>query len=214
MPIEGKIQLLVADDQEMVRSGVKSLLLGTEIDVAAEATTSQDAVRLALEKDVDLVLLDIRMPDGDGLTALSRIKLDKPELPVLLFSAFDNLASVARAIALGAHGFLLKGCNREEFLSAIRITAAGKNIWSKEKLRSAGRSLRTPRHADTLEASLTEREGEVLRQIALGQTNNQIAAELNISCETVKEHVQNILQKIGLADRTQAAVWAVRNGLL
>ena len=99
----------------------------------AEATTSQAAVKLALEKDVDLVLLDIRMPDGDGLTALSRIKLDKPKLPVLLFSAFDNLASVARAIALGARGFLLKGCSRDEFLNAIRVAAAGEDIWSQRK---------------------------------------------------------------------------------
>ena len=138
MPIERKIRLLVADDQEMVRSGVKALLAGTEIKVVAEAATSQAAVKLALEKNVDLVLLDIRMPDGDGLTALSRIKLDKPDLPVLLFSAFDNLASVGRAIALGARGFLLKGCSREEFLNAIRVTAAGEHIWSRGRLDASG----------------------------------------------------------------------------
>jgi DNA-binding NarL/FixJ family response regulator len=133
MPVERKIQILVADDQEMVRSGVKALLTGTEIKVVAEAATSQAAVELALEKEGDLVLLDVRMPDGDGLTALSRIKLDKPKLPVLLFSAFDNLASVARAIALGARGFLLEGCSRDEFLNAIRVAATGENAWSKGK---------------------------------------------------------------------------------
>ena len=153
------------------------------------------------------------MPDGDGLSALSRIKLDKPTLPVLLFSAFDNLASVARAIALGASGFLLKGCSRDEFLNAIRVVASGENIWSKTNRRSASRSLRTPGLRGTLETSLTERESEVLQQMAAGQTNKQIATTLNISYETVKEHVQNILQKIGLMDRTQAAVWAVRNDL-
>ena len=117
MLVERKIQILVADDQEMVRSGVKALLVGTEIMVVAEAACSQAAVKLALEMDVDLVLLDIRMPDGDGLTAMSRIKLNKPKLPVLLFSAFDNLASVARAIALGARGFLLKGLAGTSFLT-------------------------------------------------------------------------------------------------
>ena len=95
MPSERKIQILVADDQEIVRLGVKALLAGTEIKVVAEAANSQAAVKLALEKEVDVVLLDVRLPDGDGLTALGRIKLDKPDLPVLLFSAFDNPASIA-----------------------------------------------------------------------------------------------------------------------
>ncbi len=208
-----KIRLLVADDQEIIRVGVKALLAGTEIEVVAEATTSQAAAKLALEKDFDLVLLDIRMPDGDGLTTLSRIKFDRPDLPVLLFSAFDNLASVARAIALGASGFLLKGCSRDDFLNAIRVVAEGKDIWNKKNLRSASRSLKVQGPAGSLEASLTEREGEVLRQIAHGLTNNQIAAAMQISCETVKEHVQGTLRKIGLTDRTQAALWAIRNGL-
>ena len=118
MPIEHKIQLLIADDHEMVRCGLKTLLADTDIKVVAEAATGQAAVKLALEKKVDVVLLDIRMPDGDGLTTLGRIKLDKPDLPVLLFSAFDNPASMARAIALGASGFLLKGCSRDELLRA------------------------------------------------------------------------------------------------
>ena len=214
MPTEHRIHLLVADDQEMVRSGVKALLVGTEIDVVAEATTSQATVKLALEKDVDLVLLDIRLRDGDGLTALARIKLDKPDLPVLLFSAFDNLASVARAIALGARGFLLKGCSRDEFLNAIRVAAAGENIWSLEKLRRASRSLRAPQLSDSPEASLTDIESEVLRQVAHGLTNKQIAAAMKSNDMIVREHVYQILRKLGVADRTQAAIWAVRNGLV
>ena len=104
MPTEAKIRLLVADDQDIVRQGVKALLAGTEIKVVAEVATGQAAVKLALETEIDIVLMDVRMPDGDGLTALGRIKLDKPNLPVLLFSAFDNPASIARAIALGASG--------------------------------------------------------------------------------------------------------------
>jgi DNA-binding NarL/FixJ family response regulator len=214
MPIERKIRLLVADDQEVVRSGVKALLVGTEIMVVAEAPCSQAAVKLALEMDFDLLLLDIRMPDGDGLTALSGIKLEKPKLPVLLFSAFDNLASITQAIDLGASGFLLKGCSRDEFLNAIRIVAAGENIWNRKRRQTASRSLRTPGRACTLEASLTERESEVLHEIVLGLSNDQIAAKLEINSETVKEHVHNIVRKVGLNDRTQAAVWAVRNGLV
>ena len=213
MPTEPKIRLLIADDHEIVRSGVKALLAGTEINIVAEAATSQAAVKLALKKDVDLVLLDVRMPDGDGLTALSRIKLDKPDLPVLLFSAFDNPASVAKAVALGASGFMLKGCTREELLKAIRRAAAGENIWNREMVRSATGALRTPGLAGSLEVTLSERESEVLRQIAHGLNNEQIAEAMNIGYQSVVDHVRQILRKLGLTDRTQAALWAVRNGL-
>ena len=214
MPTENKIQILVADNHEMVRCGVKTLLEGTEIKVVAEATTVQAAVKLALAKEFDLVLMDVHMPDGDGLTALGRIKLDKPDLPVLLFSAFDNPASIAKAIALGASGFLLKGCSRDEFLGAIRSVAAGENTWNKETLRSASRSLRTLRVDGTLEASLSDSEGEVLRHLAFGLTNKQIAVVMKTNDVTVREHVKHIFRKIGVTDRTQAALWAVRNDLV
>ena len=214
MPIERKLQLLVADDHEMVRCGVKALVTGTEIRVVAEAASGQAAVQLALQKELDIVLLDVCMPDGDGLMVLARIKLDKPELPVLLFSAYDNPASVARAVALGASGFLQKGCTRDEFLGAIRAVAAGESIWSRDKLRGASRSLRTPRFGGSLEVFLSEREGEVLRLIARGQTNKQISATMELGCDTVKEQVQHIFRKIGLTDRTQAALWAVRSDLV
>jgi DNA-binding NarL/FixJ family response regulator len=213
---ESTIRLLVVDDQEVVCQGVKALVNGTEIQVVAELPSGQAAVKFVMEAevDVDVVLLDIRMPDGDGLTALGRIKLDKPALPVLLFSAFDNPASVAKAIALGASGFLLKSCTRDELLIAIRAAARGENVWSREKLRSVSGALRTPRLGNNLEISLSEREGEVLRQMTRGLTNKQIAQTMDISYETVKEHVQHVLRKIGLTDRTQAAVWAVRNQLV
>ena len=100
-----KIKLLIADDHEVVRSGLKSLLAGTEIKVVAEVASGAEAVKYALENDPDVVMLDIRMPDGDGLTALGRIKLDKPEMPILILSTFDNPTYVARAVALGANGY-------------------------------------------------------------------------------------------------------------
>ena len=214
MPLEGKIRLLIADDHEAVRYGVKALLEGTEIKVVAEATSGQAAVKYAVEKEVDVVLMDIRMPDGDGLTALGRIKLEKPDLPILLLSAFENPAYVARGVAMGASGSLLKGCTRDELINAIRMAVAGENVWTHEELRRVSGSLRTPRMSGDMEVSLSEREGEVLRQMAFGLTNKQIATTLHISYETVKEHVQHILRKIGLTDRTQAAVWAVRKELV
>ncbi len=209
-----KIKLLIADDHEVVRSGLKSLLGGTEIKVVAEVASGAEAVKYALESDPDVVLLDIRMPDGDGLTALGRIKLDKPEMPILILSTFDNPTYVARAVALGANGYLLKGCTREELLAAIRTAAAGESAWTRDELRRVTGALATPRLTADVEVPLTQRESEVLRQLAYGLTNKEIAQTLHISYETVKEHVQHILRKIGVSDRTQAAVWAVRKELV
>jgi len=208
------IKLLIADDHEVVRSGLKVLLEGTEVELVASLATGEAAVKYALEHPVDVVLLDIRMPEGDGLTALGRIKLDKPDLPVLMLSTFDNPTYIARSVALGANGYLLKGCTRDELLKAIRMAAVGENAWTREELRRVTGALATPRLAADVEVPLTQRESEVLRQLAYGLTNKEIAQALHISYETVKEHVQHILRKIGVSDRTQAAVWAVRKQLV
>jgi DNA-binding NarL/FixJ family response regulator len=209
-----KIRLLIADDHEVVRSGLKRMVAGTEIKVVAEAATGGAALKYAVSHEIDVLLLDVRMPDGDGLAVLGRVKLEKPMLPVLLLSAFDNPTYVARAVALGASGYLLKGCSCDELLKAIRAAARGETLWSREELRRVTGALATPRITADVEAPLTQRECEVLRQLALGLTNKEIASVLNISYETVKEHVQHILRKIGLSDRTQAAVWAVRKELV
>lgn len=213
MSQQSKIHLLIADDHEVARSGLKSMLAGTEVKVVAEVVTGQAAVKYAVENAVDVVLMDVRMPDGDGLTALGRIKLDKPNLPILMFSNFDDPTYVARAVALGANGYLLKGCTRDELLAAIKTAATGENLWTRQELRRVAGALATPRINADVEAPLTKRENDVLQQLAAGLTNKQIADALHISYETVKEHVQHVLQKIGVSDRTQAAVWAVRNKL-
>lgn len=210
-----KIRVLIADDHEVVRSGLKSLLNGTEIKVVAEVATGSAAIKYVMENDdVDVVLLDIRMPDGDGLGALGRIKLEKPQLPVLMLSTFDNPTYVARTVALGASGYLLKGCTREELIEAIHKAARKEPVWTREELRRVTGALATPRLTSDVDVPLTQRESEVLRQLAYGLTNKEIAAALHISYETVKEHVQHILRKIGVSDRTQAAVWAVRKELV
>ena len=214
MTQQKKLRLLIADDHEVVRSGLKSLLADTEIKVVAEVATAQAAVKYALENDVDVVLMDIRMPDGDGLTTLGRIKLDKPDLPILMMSTFDNPTYIARAVALGASGYLLKGCTRDELIKAITTAAAGESLLTREELRRVSGALATPRLTADVEVALTQRESEVLKQLAYGLTNKEIATTLHISYETVKEHVQHILRKIGVTDRTQAAVWAVRKELV
>jgi DNA-binding NarL/FixJ family response regulator len=208
------IDLLVADDHEVVRTGLKSILAGTEIKIVAEATGGEQAVKLAVELNPDLVVLDIRMPGGDGLNALGRIKLDRPEMPVLMFSTYDNPTYVARSVALGASGYLLKTEPADRLIDCIRRIVSGDNVWTRDELRRVTGALATPRLAADVEVPLTQRESEVLRQLALGLTNKEIALALEISYETVKEHVQHILRKVGVSDRTQAAVWAVRKGLV
>ena len=208
------IKVVIADDHEVVRAGLRTLLADTDVEVVAEVATGDDAVKFALSHRPDVVLLDIRMPDTDGLTALGRIKLDRPDLPVLMLSTFDNPTYVARSVALGASGYLLKDCTRDELLTAIRAAAAGESVWTRDELRRVTGALATPRLAADVEVPLTQRESEVLRQLAYGLTNKEIAQTLKISYETVKEHVQHILRKIGVSDRTQAAVWAVRKQLV
>lgn len=209
-----KIRILIADDHEVVRCGLKTLLADSDIEIVAEVSTGAAAVKFAIENNIDVALLDIRMPDGDGLTALGRIKLDKPELPILMLSTFDNPTYIARSVALGASGYLLKGCTREEMIKCIQKAAAGESAWTRDELRRVTGALATPRLAADVEVPLTQRESEVLRQLAYGLTNKEIAQALHISYETVKEHVQHILRKIGVSDRTQAAVWAVRKELV
>ncbi|MCG8450895.1 MAG: response regulator transcription factor [Pirellulales bacterium] len=208
------IRILIADDHAVLRAGVRSMVQNTEIEVIAEAADGNQALQLALEHRPDLVLLDVRMPESDGIACLGRLRAELPNMPVLMFSAYDNPTYIARTVALGAAGFLVKTASRDELLLAIRSAAAGESIWTREELRRVTGALSTPRVAVDLEVPLTKRESEVLKQLALGLSNKEIAQALGISYETVKEHVQHILRKVGVSDRTQAAVWAVRKGLV
>jgi DNA-binding NarL/FixJ family response regulator len=208
------IRVLVVDDHEVVRLGLKSLLAGTDIKIVAEASTGREALKYATESKVDVVLMDVRIPEPDGLNVLARIKIDHANLPVVMLSTYDNPAYIARAVALGAAGYLLKDVGRDRLLDAIRTAAKGESTWTREELRRVTGALATPRLGADVEVPLTNREKEVLKQMALGLTNKEIAQALDISYETVKEHVQHVLRKIGVTDRTQAAVWSVRKGLV
>lgn len=205
-------RVMIVDDHEVVRSGLKALLADKDIDVVGEAASGNEAVRLARELQPEVVLMDVRMGDGDGLAALGEIHKQQPETAVLILSTYDNPTYIARAVSLGAHGYLLKGSSGDDIVAAIRRAAEGEPLWTREDLRRVSSSL--PNHEPDVEVALTKRESEVLRQIALGLTNKEIAQSLRISYETVKEHVQHVLRKIGVSDRTQAAVWAVRRGLV
>jgi DNA-binding NarL/FixJ family response regulator len=209
------VKLLIVDDHEVVRTGLKALLAAADIKIVAEASSGDAAVRLALKHNPNVVLMDVRMPDGDGLTALGRIKLDRPEIPIVIYSGFDNPSYVARAVALGASAYVLKGAGKDKLIEVIRQAAQGNSVWTREELRRVTGALATPRlTAHDIEVPLTQRESEVLEKLSSGLTNKEIAQSLKISYETVKEHVQNVLRKIGVTDRTQAAVWAVRRGVV
>lgn len=207
-------RVLIVDDHEVIRMGLRVLFENTDLEIAAEATTASEALEAIGTVNPDVVLLDIRMEGGDGLNALGRLKLDHPDLPVILFSAYDNPTYIARAVALGASGYVLKSAPPERLIEALRTALSGESAWTREELRRVTGALATPRLSQDIEVPLTQRESEVLRQMALGLTNKEIAKMLGISYETVKEHVQHILRKVGVTDRTQAAVWAVRKNLV
>jgi DNA-binding NarL/FixJ family response regulator len=208
------IKVLIVDDHEVVRLGIKSLLTGSNIIVVGDAANGEQALAAVKAHKPDVILLDVRMPDSDGLTTLSRLRMEDSAVKVLMLSTYDNPTYVARAVALGANGYLLKSASREDLVATIEKAAGGEDAWTRDELRRVTGALATPRMSGEVEVPLTQRESEVLRQLAHGLTNKEIGQSLGISYETVKEHVQHILRKIGVNDRTQAAVWAVRKNLV
>ncbi len=208
------IRLLVADHHVAAVAGVKHFLADTEIEVVAEAGDGSRAVELALTMAPDVVLMAVRLPQEESLGALARIKQARPDMPVLMTACDRYLGQLAQAYRLGASGFLLKDFSGERLVAAIERVAAGGQTWSREEIRRVTGVLTSNRLAAGADVPLTRREHDVIECVTRGQTNRHIAEELGISCETVKEHVQNIIRKIGVNDRTQAAVWAVRNRLV
>ena len=207
------IRLLVVDDHPVVRAGVQQLLAGTDVEVVAEASSSQQALDRLRSSRFDLVLRDVRMPEEDGLRCLAEIKAREPQLPVLMFSGYANPSYIAKAIAQRASGYLTKEADRETLLATIRKAAAGQTVWSPDESLRTSPSLVASESDGDEEIPLTRRECEVLQRLSQGLTNKEIAESLGISYETVKEHVQHILRKLQVNDRTQAAVWAVRLGI-
>ncbi len=208
------VRLLVADDHEVIRTGLATLLAGTDIEIVAEAATGKEAIEKAQQCNPDVILLDIRMPDGDGLSTLEKLRTAVPDSYVVMLSTYDNPTYIARAVALGASDYVLKGSSRDDLVTTITTAAAGESPSRAGELRRVASAMKVRQVIDDDEVPLTQRETQVLRHVALGLSNKEIGRSLEISVETVKEHVQNILRKIAVSDRTQAAVWAVRKGLV
>lgn len=210
-----EVHVLLVDDHAIWRGGVQSMLDDTEFVVIGEAASGREALEKARELKPDLILLDIRMAGGDGLDALQVLKAEHPTTAVIMLTTYDNPTYMARAVAGGAAGYLLKGVDRDDLLAALRSVAGGEMLLSPQDL---ARSLRgiDPQSpgAEELIQPLTDREIEVLRLLATGLSNRDIAPLLFISESTVKTHVEHIIGKLGVSDRVQAAVWAARHGLV
>jgi DNA-binding NarL/FixJ family response regulator len=211
------IRVLVADDQSMVRAGFRMLLADEEdIDVVAEAQNGLEAVDKAARFNPTVVLMDIRMPELDGLEATRRILAADPAARILILTTFDLDEYIYEALSAGASGFVLKDDPPEQLISAIRTVAAGEALLSPAVTkRVISQFTRTPRPtAPPGLDELTERELEVFRLIAHGLSNAEIGETLFISDTTVKTHVTRVLQKLGLRDRVQAVVLAYQSGLV
>ncbi len=211
------IRVVVADDHEVLRRGIKMLLADDEndIEIVGEAATGEEAVAVTEETKPDVVLMDIRMPEGDGIQAVRSIRDRCPETKVVMLSTYDNPTYVARSATAGAVDYVLKENSREYLAEAIRRAASGQDPSTDSIMYDVKKSMNSRRERlEKKDFLLTHREYQVLRHIALGLSNKEIAESLGISVETVKEHVQNILRKINATDRTQAAVWAVKEGVV
>ena len=208
------IKVLVVDDQEVIRSGLVSVFEDTDIKVVAEAVNGAEGVKLAAKHKPDVVLLDVQMPGMDGLDALEAIQAANPQSRVVMLSAYDNPTYIAQAVARGATDFVLKGVSRKDLISAITAAATGQSPHSSGVMEKIAGTMGRAEITTENEESLTKREMQVVRLVGLGLSNKEIGRALTISVETVKEHVQNILRKIVVTDRTQVAVWAVRKGLV
>ncbi|QKW28590.1 response regulator transcription factor [Streptomyces seoulensis] len=216
----GGIRVLIADDQQMVRQGFTVLLdARADIEVVGQAVDGLDAVAKTAELAPDVVLMDIRMPELNGIEATRRVTARTPGTKVLVLTTFDLDEYVYEALCAGASGFLLKDASADQLAEAVRVVAAGDALLApgitRRLIAEFARINGGPRPARaTRVGDLTERETEVLTLIAQGLSNAEIAGRLVVAEQTVKTHVGRILVKLGLRDRTQAAVYAYESGLV
>lgn len=206
------IRLVIADDHSVVRQGLR-MFLGTdpEIEIVGEAGDGAEALRLARQLQPDVVLMDLLMPVMDGISATAAIRRELPDTEVVALTSVLEGAAVVDAVRAGAIGYLLKDTGAHELRRAIKAAAAGQVQLSPQ---AAARLLREVRTPDRIAEPLTDREMDVLRLLAQGKSNKDISQALNIAEQTVKTHVSHILDKLDVPSRTQAALYAIRAGLV
>lgn len=208
------LRILIADDHVIVREGLGAIIaIQQDMTLVGEAADGLEVVKLVQALQPDMVLLDLVMPHQDGLAAIIQIKRTNPQIQILVLTSFADDEKVFPAIKAGAMGYLLKDASRQQLLQAIRQVAQGQASLHPQIALKVMRELNQPSNLPPTENPLTDREVETLRLIARGLTNQEIAATLVISEFTVSRHVNSILQKLHLANRTQAVLYALRTGL-
>ena len=217
------IRVLIVDDQKLMRAGLQTLLeLESDIDVIGEAENGAVGVQRYGELNPDVVLMDIRMPQMDGVEATGQLIAANPDARILILTTFDDDDYVFRALEAGALGYMLKDVSGEELATAVRSVAAGNALLGQsvarkvlaQALRPTAAQSKQPKQTDAQLDGLSERETEILRLVSQGFSNPEIAQRLYLAEGTVKNYVSSILQKSGTRDRTQAAIWAQQQGLL
>lgn len=208
------IRVLIADDHQLVRQGMAALLsVKPEFEILGQARDGVEAVELATSLSPDIILMDLQMPHKDGIEATREIKADNPEARILIITSFGEDENVYLAIKAGALGYLLKDSSPKELMQAIYDVCEGRLSLHPNIALKLIEELNRPTDLQPTGDPLTERESQVLKLVATGRTNQEIAEELVLSERTVGAHVSNILSKLHLANRTQAALYALRTGL-
>jgi DNA-binding NarL/FixJ family response regulator len=205
-----KIKILIADDHTIVRAGIRQLIeTQPDLEVIAEVENGRDAVERALRLKPSVVLMDLRMPEMDGVQAITSIKTQLPDTNILVLTTYDTDADIVRAVDAGATGYLLKDVPREELFRAVRATAKGETVLASSV---AARLMNKVRAGG--DEALTAREIDVLLLVARGATNQEVAESLHISKATVKSHLIQICNKLGVSDRTAAVTTAIERGII
>ncbi len=213
--MEERIRILVADDHPVVRDGLVAILsTQSDLQVVAEAGNGREVVERATQTRPDVILLDLEMPDMDGVEALRRLRADNPDARVIIFTAFDTDERILAAVQAGAQGYLLKGAPREELFNAVRVVHGGGSLLQPIVASKLLKQVSRPGEPEQELEPLTPREEEVLQLLAQGLQNKEIARQLVISERTVKFHVSSILAKLDAGNRTEAVAIAAQHGLV
>ncbi|WP_022963854.1 two-component system response regulator NarL [Halopseudomonas pelagia] len=215
-PAEDPIKILLVDDHPMMRRGLRDLLaMEDDMDPVGEAGSGPDALRMTIELEPDLILLDLNMPGMDGLETLRQMRDQQVDARIIMFTVSDDQSDVLEALRHGADGYLLKDMDPDALVEHVRLAARGKLALSPELTMVLAEALRErPKTQSQVQAAnLTKREKDVLKLITKGLSNKMIARRLDIAEGTVKVHVKRLLNKLGMRSRTEAAVWVVENNI-